>query len=54
MPGYSEELTSEVMPHAWKPGPRTQLLRRQLEAVEDGGVIVMIAPPNPYRAARAL
>ena len=48
VPGYSEA-ASETMPHAWKPGPQTQLLRRQLGAVEDGGVIVMIAPPNPYR-----
>ena len=48
VPGYSEA-ASEKMPHAWKPGPQTQLLRRQLNAVADGGVIVMIAPPNPYR-----
>jgi sulfide dehydrogenase [flavocytochrome c] flavoprotein chain len=48
VPGYSEA-ASETMPHAWKPGPQTQLLKRQLDAVEDGGVIVMIAPPNPYR-----
>jgi sulfide dehydrogenase [flavocytochrome c] flavoprotein chain len=48
VPGYSEA-ASETMPHAWKPGPQTQLLKRQLDAVADGGVIVMIAPPNPYR-----
>ena len=48
VPGYSEA-ASEKMPHAWKPGPQTQLLKRQLNAVADGGVIVMIAPPNPYR-----
>ncbi len=39
----------EAMPHAWKAGPQTELLRKRLEAVPDGGVIVMIAPPNPYR-----
>ena len=48
VPGYSEA-ASEKMPHAWKPGPQTQLLKRQLDALEDGGMIVMIAPPNPYR-----
>jgi NADPH-dependent 2,4-dienoyl-CoA reductase/sulfur reductase-like enzyme len=48
VPGYSEA-AAETMPHAWKPGPQTQLLKRQLDSVEDGGVIVMIAPPNPYR-----
>jgi NADPH-dependent 2,4-dienoyl-CoA reductase/sulfur reductase-like enzyme len=39
----------EAMPHAWKAGPQTQLLRRRLDAVPDGGMIVVIAPPNPYR-----
>jgi NADPH-dependent 2,4-dienoyl-CoA reductase/sulfur reductase-like enzyme len=48
VPGYSEAV-SETLPHAWKPGPQTQLLKRQLDAVPNGGVIVMIAPPNPYR-----
>jgi sulfide dehydrogenase [flavocytochrome c] flavoprotein subunit len=48
VPGYSEQAT-QIMPHAWKAGPQTQLLKRQLNAVPDGGVIVMIAPPNPYR-----
>lgn len=48
VPGYSEA-ASETLPHAWKPGPQTQLLKRQLDAVPNGGVIVMIAPPNPYR-----
>ena len=37
------------MPHAWKPGPQTQLLKKQLDSLQDGATIVMIAPPNPYR-----
>ena len=48
VPGYSEA-AAEVMPHAWKPGAQTQLLKRQLDALEDGATIVMVAPPNPYR-----
>jgi sulfide dehydrogenase [flavocytochrome c] flavoprotein chain len=48
VPGYSEA-AAEIMPHAWKPGPQTQLLKRQLEALSDGALIVMVAPPNPYR-----
>jgi sulfide dehydrogenase [flavocytochrome c] flavoprotein subunit len=48
VPGYSEA-ASEVMPHAWKAGPQTQLLKKQLDALKDGDLIVMIAPPNPYR-----
>jgi NADPH-dependent 2,4-dienoyl-CoA reductase/sulfur reductase-like enzyme len=48
VPGYSEAV-SEKLPHAWKAGPQTQLLQRQLGALQDGDTIVMIAPPNPYR-----
>ncbi|MGP9821185.1 FCSD flavin-binding domain-containing protein [Salinarimonas sp. NSM] len=46
--GYSEEV-AERLPHAWLAGPQTQLLKAQLDALEDGAQIVMIAPPNPYR-----
>ena len=48
VPGWSKE-AEEAMPHGWKPGRQTQLVRQRLDAVPDGGVIVMIAPPNPYR-----
>ena len=48
VPGYSEE-ASKKLPHAWKAGAQTQLLKRQLNALSDGATIVMIAPPNPYR-----
>src|SRR5258708_19207410 len=37
------------MPHAWKAGAQTVLLRRQLEAMADGGLVVISAPPNPFR-----
>jgi sulfide dehydrogenase [flavocytochrome c] flavoprotein subunit len=48
--GYDEG-ASEVMPHAWVPGDGTQttLLRRQLEAMEDGGVVGLAIPANPFR-----
>jgi sulfide dehydrogenase [flavocytochrome c] flavoprotein subunit len=48
VPGWSED-AEEVMPHGWKPGRQTQLVKQKLDAVPDGGTIVMIAPPNPYR-----
>jgi NADPH-dependent 2,4-dienoyl-CoA reductase/sulfur reductase-like enzyme len=48
VPGYSEP-AAETMPHAWKAGPQTQLLKKQLEALRDGALVVMLAPPNPYR-----
>jgi NADPH-dependent 2,4-dienoyl-CoA reductase/sulfur reductase-like enzyme len=40
---------SESIPHAWKAGPQTLLLRRQLEAMPNGGVVVMSIPLAPYR-----
>jgi len=48
VPGWSKA-AEETMPHGWKPGPQTQLIKRKLDAVPNGGTIVMIAPPNPYR-----
>jgi sulfide dehydrogenase [flavocytochrome c] flavoprotein subunit len=48
IPGYDEP-ASEKMPHAWKAGPQTALLRKQLEAMKDGGTFLMVAPNNPYR-----
>lgn len=48
IPGYNEA-ASERMPHAWKAGEQTLLLRRQIEAMEDGGLVVIAAPANPYR-----
>ena len=48
LPGY-DEAASAVMPHAWQAGPQTTLLRAQLEAMPDGGVVVMSIPGNPFR-----
>ena len=35
--------------HAWKAGPQTEQLRRQLVAMRDGGVYVITVPLAPYR-----
>ncbi len=40
---------AETIPHAWKAGPQTVLLRRQLESLRDGGTVVMNVPLAPYR-----
>ncbi|MGO4664948.1 FCSD flavin-binding domain-containing protein [Bosea sp. 2YAB26] len=48
VPGWSKE-AEEAMPHGWKPGRQTRLIKERLDAVPDGGLIVMITPPNPYR-----
>ena len=46
--GYDED-ASKSMPHAWKAGELTTILRKQLEAMSDGGVVIIAAPPNPFR-----
>jgi NADPH-dependent 2,4-dienoyl-CoA reductase/sulfur reductase-like enzyme len=48
LPGYTEA-AAERMPHAWKAGEQTLLLRRQLDAMADGGTVVITAPANPFR-----
>lgn len=48
VPGWTLD-DAEVMPHAYKAGPQTALLKAQIEAMPEGGVFAMIAPPNPYR-----
>ncbi len=46
--GY-DEAAAEIMPHAWKAGAQTEVLARQIMAMEDGGLVVMSAPAAPYR-----
>ena len=38
-----------AMPHAYKGGSQTELLKAQLMAMPQGGTFAMVAPPNPYR-----
>jgi sulfide dehydrogenase [flavocytochrome c] flavoprotein chain len=52
LPGY-DEAASAKMPHAWKAGEQTMLLRRQLQAMEDGGVVALAVPANPSRCPPA-
>ncbi|MFH1873054.1 MAG: FAD/NAD(P)-binding oxidoreductase [Pseudomonadota bacterium] len=46
--GYSAS-TSELMPHSWKAGPQTLLLRKQLEQMKNGGTVVLSVPLGPFR-----
>lgn len=46
--GYSEQAAT-AMPHAWKAGPQTELLRRQLERMPNGGTVIVTVPPAPFR-----
>lgn len=47
--GYSEEVAETSIPHAWKAGPQTEMLRKQLEEMKDGGTVVICPPTNPFR-----
>jgi NADPH-dependent 2,4-dienoyl-CoA reductase/sulfur reductase-like enzyme len=50
--GYDEAAAAK-MPHAWKAGEQTLLLRKQLEAMDDGGVVALAVPANPARCPPA-
>ncbi len=47
--GLTPQLADTQIPHAWKAGPQTALLRKQLEAMPDGGTYVLTIPAAPYR-----
>ncbi len=47
--GYTQEVAETLIPHAYKAGPQTKLLRAQLDALEDGGTVIVAVPDNPYR-----
>jgi sulfide dehydrogenase [flavocytochrome c] flavoprotein chain len=47
--GYEAAMQSGRVLHAWKAGPQTVALRRQLEEMRDGGVYVLSIPLAPYR-----
>ena len=49
VPGLAAGMADGRLLHAWKAGPQTVALRRQLEAMPDGGVFVMHIPRAPYR-----
>ncbi len=38
-----------AMPHAYKAGSQSELLKAQLKAMPQGGTFAMVAPPNPFR-----
>jgi NADPH-dependent 2,4-dienoyl-CoA reductase/sulfur reductase-like enzyme len=49
LPAMGNEAAQSRVVHAWKAGPQTAALRRQLEAMPDGGVFVITIPLAPYR-----
>jgi len=49
IPGLNNAEAQNRVLHAWKAGPQTLALRKQLEAMRDGGVFVFHIPMAPYR-----
>ncbi|MCK6395818.1 NAD(P)/FAD-dependent oxidoreductase [Zoogloea sp.] len=49
VPGLESEAAREAVLHAWKAGPQTVALRKQLEDMKDGGVYALTIPKAPYR-----
>jgi sulfide dehydrogenase [flavocytochrome c] flavoprotein chain len=50
--GY-DEAAATTMPHAWQAGEQTALLRKQIEAMDDGGLVVLAVPAAPLRCPPA-
>jgi len=48
VPGWSVAAQNK-MPHAYKAGSQSELLKAQIMAMPEGGRFAMVAPPNPYR-----
>ena len=46
--GYDQEAALK-MPHAWKGREQSKILKQQLDEMKDGGLVVMSAPPDPFR-----
>jgi NADPH-dependent 2,4-dienoyl-CoA reductase/sulfur reductase-like enzyme len=49
IPGLNNPEAQKAVMHAWKAGPETVALRKQLEGLRDGGVYILSMPKMPYR-----
>jgi NADPH-dependent 2,4-dienoyl-CoA reductase/sulfur reductase-like enzyme len=49
LPGLNKAGAQDKVLHAWKAGAQTVALRKQLEAMPDGGVYALSIPLAPYR-----
>lgn len=47
--GFDDHIAETLVPHAYKSGNQLLMLKQQIMAMEDGGTVVIAAPPNPYR-----
>lgn len=49
LPALSGFEVQQKIPHAWKAGPQTAILKQQLHGMKKGGTIVMSVPATPFR-----
>ncbi|MGB5010837.1 MAG: FCSD flavin-binding domain-containing protein [Candidatus Dechloromonas phosphoritropha] len=49
VPGLNNAAAQGKILHAWKAGPQTVALRKQLEGMKDGGIYAISIPKAPYR-----
>jgi sulfide dehydrogenase [flavocytochrome c] flavoprotein chain len=49
VPSMGDLATQDKILHAWKAGPQTLALRKQLEDMQDGGIFAISIPKAPYR-----
>lgn len=49
LPMLASDDAQKIVPHAWKAGPQTQILKQQLVSMKKGGTVVMTVPPTPFR-----
>ncbi len=50
--GYGAN-TAELFPHAWTSGEEVAGLKRRLEEMKDGGLVIVSLPATPYRCPQA-
>jgi sulfide dehydrogenase [flavocytochrome c] flavoprotein chain len=49
LPMLASYEAQQIVPHAWKAGPQTSLLKQQLHKMRQGGTMVMTVPNGPLR-----
>jgi len=49
LPMLASHDAQKIVPHAWKAGPQTEILKQQLVSMKKGGTIIMTVPPTPFR-----
>lgn len=49
LPMLANDEAQQKIPHAWKAGPQTDILKQQLHGMKKGGTMIMTVPATPFR-----